>query len=256
VSELFSVKGRVALVTGGSSGIGLMIARGLVEAGAKTYIVARNVDKCKQTAEQLSEFGQCTAIGADISGIDGIEQVVKTLSESETRLDILVNNAGILWEQPIDEYTEEAWDSTFDLNVKSVFFLTQKLLPLLRLGACEESLSSVINISSADGTNLSDREHYAYVASKASINHLTRALAKRLAAEYITVNAIAPGPFPSNMTSGYPEEVVAGVAAMIPRGRFGTEQDIAGTVIYLASRAGAYVTAATIPLDGGWSGCS
>jgi NAD(P)-dependent dehydrogenase (short-subunit alcohol dehydrogenase family) len=256
VSELFSVANKVAVVTGGSSGIGLMIARGLVEAGAKTYIVARNAQNCMQAAQELSKSGSCVAIPADLSTPAGIDTLVATLGQSESRLDILVNNAGVLWEQPIDDYTEEAWDSTLNLNLKSVFFLTQKLLPLLRQGGDREDPARIINISSADGTNLSDREHYAYIASKAAVNHLTRALAKRLASEHITANTIAPGPFPSNMTDGAPQEVKDAVAALIPRGRFGTPQDIVGTVIYLASRAGAYVTAAVIPLDGGWSGTS
>jgi NAD(P)-dependent dehydrogenase (short-subunit alcohol dehydrogenase family) len=234
----------------------MMIARSLVEAGAKTYIVARNADKCRQAAAELSKTGSCVAIPADLSTSAGIAEVVAALGAAESKLDILVNNAGVLWEQPIDDYSEEAWDSTFDLNVRSIFFLTQKLLPLLRLGADKENPSRVINISSADSTQVSDREHYAYVASKAAVNHLTRAMAKRLATDNITVNAIAPGPFPSNMTDGFPQEAKDAVAAMIPRGRFGTQQDITGTVLYLASRAGAYLTAAVIPLDGGWSGTS
>lgn len=256
MNELFSVTNRVALVTGGSSGIGLMIARGLVEAGAKTYIVARNADKCRQAAAELSQSGTCVALPADLSTTAGIAEVAAALGKAESQLDILVNNAGVLWEQPIDDYTEEAWDSTFDLNVKSIFFLTQKLLPLLRRGADPENPARVINISSADSTQLSDREHYAYVASKSAVNHLTRALAKRLAPENISVNAIAPGPFPSNMTDHYPQEAKDAVASLIPRGRFGTQQDITGTILYLASRAGAYLTAAVIPLDGGWSSTS
>lgn len=254
--ELFSVTGAVALVTGGSDGIGAMIARGLVRAGARTYIVGRNAAKCEQVATELGQLGECIAIAADVSTSEGIQTVVSTVTGAESQLDILVNNAGVLWEQPIDEFSEEAWDSSLDLNLKTVFFLVQKLLPLLRESADEENPARIINIGSADGTNLSDREHYAYVASKAGLHHMTRALAKRLAHEHITANTIAPGPFPSNMTAGHPQEVVEAVAAMIPRGRFGTEEDIVGTVLYLSSRAGAYLTAAVIPLDGGWTGTS
>jgi NAD(P)-dependent dehydrogenase (short-subunit alcohol dehydrogenase family) len=254
VNELFSVAGKVAVVTGGSAGIGRMIASGLVAAGVKTYIVARNAESANKAAQEMSEQGYCRAIIADCSSLDGIESVAEQLQQQESQLDILVNNAGILFEEPIDDFSEESWDMSFDLNTKSVFFLTQKLLPLLRAGANAEDPSRIINIGSADGSSLSDREHYAYLASKASVHHLTKGLAKRLASEHITVNAIAPGPFPSAMTGGFPEEIVNAVISLIPRGRFGTEQDIIGTVVYLASRAGAYTTASVIPLDGGWTG--
>lgn len=253
---LFSVSGKLAVVTGASSGIGLMIARGLVEAGAKTYIVARNEETLRQRVEELSESGECIGISADLSLMPGLRLVADRLKESETGLDILINNAGVLWDMPIDDYTEEAWNASIDLNVKPVFFLTQQLLPLLRQAADKDDPSRIINIGSSDGIQVSSREHYGYFASKAGIHHLTRAMAGRLSREHITVNAIAPGPFPAGMTSGFPPEIVQMAIDGIPRGRFGTPEDIVGTVLYLASRAGAFTTAAVIPLDGGWSGAA
>lgn len=257
MSDLFSIAGRVGLVTGGSNGIGLMIARGLVQAGVKTYIVARNGDKARHVADALTALGggSCHVIAADLASMAGVSKVVTDYGQCESRLDILVNNAGVLFEMGIDDYTEEAWDATLDLNLKTVFFLTQKLLPVLRASGTRADPARVINISSADSTQLSEREHYGYVASKAALNHLTRALAKRLAREHITVNAIAPGPFPSDMTAGYPQEVIDAVANLFPLNRFGAEEDIAGTVIYLASRAGAFLTGTVTHLDGGWTGC-
>lgn len=254
LGELFSVAGKIALVSGGSDGIGKFIAGGLVAAGVRTYIVARNSERCAAVALELSKFGSCTALCSDLSTTAGIKAAIKAFHAHERELHILVNNAGKLWEQPIDEFTEEGWDSVLDLNLKTVFFLTQGLLPALRNTATAEDPARVINIGSADGINVSDHDHYSYLASKAGAHHLTRGLAKRLARENITVNVIAPGPFPSNMTAGHPEEVIQAVANMIPRGRFGTEEDIVGTVIFLASRAGAYITAAVIPLEGGLTG--
>lgn len=256
VNNLFSVEGKVALVTGGSAGIGLMIARGLVAAGVRTYIVARNQEKAEKVAEELSEIGYCKAIPSDINTVDSINAIVEKFAEHETQLDILVNNAGVLLEGPIEDFTEDEWNETFNVNLKPVFFLTQKMLPFLRASATVEDPARVINISSADGTMAGAREYYAYAASKAGVNHMTRTLAKHLAKDFISVNAIAPGLFPSSMTERFPKEAQEMAASMIPRLRFGSPEDIAGTVIYLSSRAGAYTTAAVIAVDGGVAGCA
>lgn len=256
LNGLFSVEGKIAVVTGGTSGIGLMIADGLVKAGVKTYIVARNEAVANKVAAELSENGFCKAIIADLSTVAGVNAVVAEFSAVESQLDILVNNAGVLYEGPIEEFTEEEWDVTFDVNVKPVFFLTQKMLPLLRASASTEDPARVINIGSADGSSAAAREYYAYSASKAAVHHMTKGLAKHLSKDHLTINTIAPGPFPSPMTDRFPQEAKDMVAAIIPRGRFGHEDDVVGTVIYLASRAGAYTTASVIPLDGGLTGAS
>lgn len=231
-----------------------MIAQGLVANGVKTYIVGRDAGRCESTAAELSEFGECIALLGDLSSLDGIRQVTESLAQRESQLDILVNNAGALSEAPLDSFTEDDWDSVMDLNLKSPFFLVQQLLPLLRKSASPTEPARIVNIGSVGGLRISGRENYAYVASKAGLHHLTRALAKRLGSEHITVNAIAPGPFPSNLTADAPEEARAALCKQIPRGRFGDAEDIAGSVIYLASRAGAYVTGTVIAVDGGISG--
>jgi NAD(P)-dependent dehydrogenase (short-subunit alcohol dehydrogenase family) len=250
MSELFSVSGKVALVTGGTSGIGLMIARGLVMHGARTYIVARNAQDCESVATELSTQGVCRALPGDLATIAGIQAAAKALLSRENALDILVNNAGSMYDAPIDEFTEEGWDSVADLNLKSVFFFTQKLLPALRAAALERGLASVINIGSVGGLRVGPKENYSYQAAKAGLHHLTGSLGKRLGAENITVNVIAPGFFPSRMTK-VPEAQMAAVLNAVPRRRMGNEDDIVGTVIYLASRAGSFVTGAVIPVSGG-----
>lgn len=251
MKNLFSITNKIALVSGGSSGIGRMIAQGLVENGVKTYIIARDEARCRETAAELSQSGQCIALPGDLGTLDGVRRLAQELAQHESHLDILINNAGALSDTPLDEFSEEDWDSVMDLNLKSPFFLTQQLLPLLRQAATPQNPARIINIGSVGGLRVSGRENYAYVASKAGLHHLTRALAKRLGSENITVNAIAPGPFPSKLTEGVSQEVKDTLCRQIPRGRFGESEDIAGTVIYLASRAGAYVTATLIPIDGG-----
>ncbi|GLU37345.1 SDR family oxidoreductase [Pseudomonas sp. NBRC 100443] len=251
MKNLFSVKGKIALVSGGSGGIGRMIAQGLVENGARTYIVSRDAARCQAVAKELSRLGECFALPCDLSSLQGIGELAQALGQRETRLDILVNNAGALSEAPLETFSEADWDSVLDLNLKSPFFLVQRLLPLLREAATAEDPARIVNIGSIGGLRISGRENYAYVASKAGLHHLTRALAKRLGSENITVNAIAPGPFPSKLTESAPAEARAALCKQVPRGRFGDEQDIAGTVIYLSSRAGAYVTGSLIPVDGG-----
>jgi NAD(P)-dependent dehydrogenase (short-subunit alcohol dehydrogenase family) len=249
--NLFSVEGKVVLVTGGSRGIGEMIARGYVENGAKVYISSRKAVVCDALAEELSQYGTCISLPYDLSGMAGITGLAAAIAEREPKLDVLVNNAGATWGAPIDDYPEDGWDKTVDLNVKSVFFLTQKLLPQLRAAASAENPSRVINIASVNGIEPPVLETYAYSTSKAGCIMLTRHLAKRLASEHILVNAIAPGPFPSHMMAATLARAGDAIAANNPRGRIGQPEDIAGVAIFLGSRASAYTTGATIPCDGG-----
>ncbi|MHC8380497.1 SDR family oxidoreductase [Pseudomonas sp. LB3P14] len=250
MSKLFSVAGKVALVTGGTSGIGLMIARGLVEHGVRTYIVGRNADSCAAVASELSGFGDCRALPGDLSTQAGVLAIAEQLQAQEVGLDILVNNAGAMYEAPIDAFTEEGWDSIVDLNLKSVFFLTQQLLPLLRIAAAEVGQASVINIGSVGGLRVGPRENYSYQAAKAGLHHLSGSLAKRMGPENITVNAIAPGFFISKLTQIADEQLAAAVSN-VPRRRVGNPEDMVGAVIYLASPAGNFVTGAVIPVSGG-----
>jgi NAD(P)-dependent dehydrogenase (short-subunit alcohol dehydrogenase family) len=251
MSDLFCVSGKVALVTGGTSGIGLMIARGLVEHGARTYIVGRNVETCEATAAQLRVGqGDCRALPGDLSTNAGVEAVAAGLVARESTLDILVNNAGAMYDAPIEQFSEEGWDSVADLNLKSVFFLTQKLLDPLRAAARERGLASVINIGSVGGLRVGPKENYSYQAAKAGLHHLTGSLAKRLGPENITVNAIAPGFFASRLTQ-IPAAQLPAVLSAVPRRRMGEPDDMVGAVIYLASRAGSFVTGAVIPVAGG-----
>ncbi|NWG46446.1 MAG: SDR family oxidoreductase [Alphaproteobacteria bacterium] len=256
MKNIFSVEGKVALVTGGSSGIGLMIARGFVANGVKTYISSRKAQVCDEVAAKLSEHGTCLSLPGDLSEMSAIDAVSAEILKREGKLDILVNNAGATWGAPIDEFPESGWDKVMDLNVKSIFFLTKALLPALRAAASAEDPARVINIGSIDGLHVNPIEHFPYSAAKAGVHHLTRALARRLAPENITVNAIAPGPFESKMMAETLRNYGDQIAASNPRGRIGTAEDIAGTAIYLASRAGAYTNGVILPVDGGIAGCS
>jgi len=251
MKNLFSVAGKVALVTGGSRGIGYMIARGYVENGVKTYITARKADQCVSAAAELSKHGECIAIPADVSSLDEINKLVADMGKRETKLDILVNNAGANWAEPIDVYSEAGWDKVANVNVKAQFFLTKALLPLLRAAGTAADPARVINITSIDGLHVNGLETYSYSASKAGATHLTRVLAKRLAGENINVNAVAPGPFESKMMEQTLKVFGDHIKASNPRGRIGEPEDMAGVAIYLASRASAYVTGACIPVDGG-----
>jgi NAD(P)-dependent dehydrogenase (short-subunit alcohol dehydrogenase family) len=249
VSNLFSVHGRVALVTGGSSGIGRMIATGLAAAGAKVYICARSADKIAAAAAEIE--GDVTGLTADLSSNGGIKALATDIAAREDALHILVNNAGTLSDQPLDDFSEAAWDDVIDLNLKTPFFLMQKLLPLLRAGATADRPASVINIGSVGALKIGPREVYSYQASKGAIHWLTKSLAKKLGPDNITVNAIAPGFFESEMTVITSEEMRSMVVSMVPRRRTGTPEDVAGAAIYLASRAGAYITGSVIPVEGG-----
>ncbi len=250
MADIFDLTGKVAVITGGSRGIGKMIAEEFVKRGVRTYITSRKAEPCLKTAEELSAHGECIALPNDISTLDGIEAFVAEISSREKQLDILINNAGAAWGAPFDEYPESGWDKVMDVNVKSVFFLTQKFAPLLRASASPERPAKVINIASTDGLYNARIENYAYSASKSGVVHLTRSLAKWLAAEQIRVNAIAPGAFASNMNVWARDEPER-VGERIPVGRIGEAADIAGTAVYMCSRAGDYLQGATIPVDGG-----
>jgi NAD(P)-dependent dehydrogenase (short-subunit alcohol dehydrogenase family) len=250
MQDLFSVAGKVALVTGGSRGIGLMIARGYVEAGAKVYISSRKAEVCEQVARELSARGTCVALPADCSTEAGCRGLAEALAAREPALHVLVNNAGANWGAPLAEYPDAAWDKVLALNVKAVFHLTRACLPLLEAAARPGDPARVINIGSIDGLQAPVLETYAYSSSKAAVHHLTRVLAHRLAPR-ITVNAVAPGPFESKMMAETLRKFRDAIVASCPLGRIGEPEDMAGVAIYLASRAGAYLTGAVIPVDGG-----
>jgi 2-deoxy-D-gluconate 3-dehydrogenase len=247
---MFDLTGKVAVVTGGSRGIGKMIAAEFVRRGVRTYITSRKAEPCLATANELSEHGECIALPHDLSTMEGINAFVGEVSAREEQLDILINNAGAAWGADFDEFPESGWDKVMDLNVKSVFFLTQKFAPLLRASANPERPAKVVNIASIDGLHNARIETYSYSASKAGVIHLTRRLAKRLAAENIHVNAIAPGAFASDMNVWARDEPEK-VGERIPAGRVGEAADIAGTAVYMCSRAGDYLVGITIPVDGG-----
>jgi NAD(P)-dependent dehydrogenase (short-subunit alcohol dehydrogenase family) len=258
--NLFSIAGKVAVVTGGSRGIGEMIAAGFLAAGAKVYISSRKADVCDATAARLAEDfgGECVSIPANLADVAGIDSFVAKLNEREEKLDILVNNAGVSWGAPLDEFPEGGWDKVMDTNVKGVFFLTQKLLPLLRAAGTAEDPARVINVGSIDGIKVPIFDTFSYGPSKAAVHHLTRVLAAHLVKQNILVNAIAPGPFPTWMLStgvGGGGDVEAtdwdAVGRGNPRARVGTPEDIAGIAIFLSSRAGAYTVGEVITCDGG-----
>ncbi len=249
LSQLFSLQGRTALVTGGSRGIGRMIAEGYLRAGARVYISARKAEACDATAQELSAIGPCVSLPADVSTLDGIRKLVADYQQHESSLDILVNNAGAAWGAPYDEFPESGWDKVADLNMKTPFFLTQALTPLLKKAATDH-LAKVIHIASIDGITVNPWETYSYAASKAGLIHLTKRMALHLARERIIVSAIAPGPFASEMNKNARDHADE-VAQYTPAGRIGQPEDMAGAAIYLASRAGDFVVGSTLVVDGG-----
>ena len=255
IAELFSVAGKVVVVTGGSRGIGRMIAEAFVVNGARVTITARKADACDATADELSQHGVCTSLPADLSTADGRRSFVEQLATREPAVDVLVNNAGATWGAPIDEFPESGFDKVLDVNLKAPFFLTQAMLGLLTARSTAEDPSRVLMIGSIDGIRVPQTSSYSYSASKAAVHHLARHLAHHLLDRHITVNAIAPGPFESKMMAFLLDDPATrrAVADSVPLGRIGTPQDFAGAALYLASRAGAYLTGAVIPVDGGLS---
>jgi NAD(P)-dependent dehydrogenase (short-subunit alcohol dehydrogenase family) len=249
---LFDISGKVALVTGGTSGIGRMIAEGFVRRGVRTYITSREQGRSDAVAAELSKFGTCYGLAADLAVESAPAALAAALAKREEKLDILVNNAGAGTRGKIEELTAADWDGVMDVNVKSLFFLTQQVLPLLRKAASAASPARIINIGSIGGLHIPNWEAYQYGVSKAAVHHLTRALAKRFKGEHITVNAIAPGPFPSAMHDTNSEGTQKAIATFIPADRAGTSEDMEGLAVFLASRAGSYINGHTIPLDGGY----
>lgn len=250
MTDLFDLEGRIAVITGGSRGIGRMIAEEFLRRGVRTYITARKADACKQAAEEMSDLGECVAVPHDLSTMDGIRAFVGKLAEREDHVDILINNAGAAWGAEFDDFPEEGWDKVMNINLRSPFFVTQQMAPLLRAAASAEQPARVINVASIDGIRVTDMETYSYVSSKAGLIHLTRRLAKRLVAENIHVNAIAPGAFASDMNV-FARDNPDGVSTGIPARRIGRPDDMAGTAVYMCSRAGDYLVGITLTVDGG-----
>ena len=253
IKTLFSVAGKTAIVTGGSRGIGKMIASGYVENGVKTYITARKADVCEATAAELTALGagECIALPADLSTREGREAFVAEFTSYEDRLDILVNNAGAAWGAPFEEYSEEGYDKVMNINVKAIFMLTRDLMPLLREGSSPDDPSRVINIGSIDGLRVSTMDNFAYGASKAAVHFLTKNLAVRLAPKGVTVNAIAPGAFESQMMDWTLRQHRVQIEQENPLGRIGRPADMAGLALYLAAPASKYMTGQVIAIDGG-----
>lgn len=251
MENLFDVSGKVALVTGGTRGIGFMIAEGLVRAGAKVYVASRKEEAVNDAVRELREHGDVHGISVDLQTKEEVDRLAGAIADREDGLHILVNNAGATWGASVEEYPDHAWDKVLNLNVKAVFNLTRALLPSLQAVATEDDPARVVNIGSVDGLRVPMFENYAYSASKAAVHMLTRHLASAFASRNITVNAIAPGMFPSKMTAAILDQFLEEFLEQCPRGRLGEPEDIAGTVIYLTSRAGAYVTGAVLPVDGG-----
>jgi NAD(P)-dependent dehydrogenase (short-subunit alcohol dehydrogenase family) len=251
MTNLFDLSGKVAVVTGGTRGIGLMIARGLLDAGATVYISSRKAEAGEAAVAELAPHGSVTSIPADLSAEAECVRLAAEVAEREPHVDILVNNAGAVWGAPLEEFPESAWDKVLNLNLKAPFFCTRAFLPALEMRATQDDPSRIINIGSIDGLQVPMRPTYSYAASKAGLHHLTKVLAQELGRRFITVNAIAPGPFESKMMAHTLEQFGEAIAAASPLGRIGRPDDMAGAAIFLASRGGAYVTGTTIPVDGG-----
>jgi NAD(P)-dependent dehydrogenase (short-subunit alcohol dehydrogenase family) len=257
IASLYDVSGKVALVTGGGSGIGTMATEALVRAGVKVYIASRKLANCEAVANELNPVGPGSVIplAADLSTGEGAQALVDAISASEDKIDILVNNSGTTWGAPLDEFPREKWDQVLELNVTAVADLTRLMLPLLRASGSAESPARIVNIGSIVGTRPIANMAYSYGASKAAVHHLTKMFSHELAADNITVNAIAPGPFPSRMMAFVTENEKLRAAAEenVPLGRLGRPEDIAGVLLMLTSKAGSYITGGIIPLDGGGS---
>lgn len=248
---LFTLTGKVALVTGGTRGVGLMAARGLLQAGARVYISSRKPEAGEEAVRELSPFGTVTSLPADVSTEGECQRLADEVAAREEHLHILVNNAGATWGAALEDFPASAWDRVLDLNLKAPFFLTRAALPLLAGSATAQDPTRVLNIGSIDGLRVPTASTYSYSASKAGLHHLTRVLARELGPRHVTVNAIAPGPFPSKMMAATLATAGDEIAAMSPLGRIGRDDDIAGAVVFLSSRAGAYCTGVVLPVDGG-----
>ncbi len=253
-ASMFSLEGKTALVTGGATGIGYMITHALVSAGAKVYIASRKFEACEKAAESFADFpGSCIPFGADLSSEAGVVSLAKFINDNESTLNILVNNSGRSWGAALSQFPWKAWQDTMTLNVTAPFTLIRELAPLLSASGSAEDPSRVINIGSVMGMEPHGFPAYSYSASKAAIHHVTRFLSNELASKHITVNAIAPGPFPSGMTAFFAEDekLSSAVIRGIPLGRLGRQEDFAGLILCLCGLSGAYMTGAIIPLDGG-----
>lgn len=248
---LFDLSGKRALVTGGTRGIGMMIARGLLQAGARVTVSSRDADACDRAQKHLAEFGDVAAIPADLSQHRECVRLADLVTDGSESLDILVNNAGAMWDEPLATFPDVGWDSVLDLNLKAPFWLVQSLLPALRHAGTADDPARVINIGSIAAIHIPNRPNYSYSSSKAALHQLTRVLAKELGPQHITVNAVAPGPFPSAMMAATLDELGESIAASAPLRRIGRDDDMAGVAVFLASRAGAYVSGAIVPVDGG-----
>lgn len=252
LSELFGVAGKRVLITGGGRGIGFAIAEGFVRAGARVYICSRDLETCTSAATELTKLGSCTALKCDIADVGDRHRLVEELKKRETSLDVLVNNAGAIWAAPFEDYPEAGWDKVYSINVKGCFFLIQALLPLLQAAASPEDPARIINIGSVNVLRIPTHETYAYVGSKAALHFISRQLAGQFGERSITVNVIAPGRYPSKMlTADIERRGLDEVVAPIPLKRLTSDSDMAGAALYLASKAGAYLTGAVIPVDGG-----
>ncbi|WP_028932583.1 SDR family oxidoreductase [Pseudonocardia spinosispora] len=250
-ADLFDLSGKYALVTGGTRGIGLMIARGLLRAGARVVISSRKADTCAEAQHLLSGFGDVQAIPADLSRHDECRRLADLVTSGSERLDILVNNAGVMWREPLETFPDEAWDTVIDLNLKSPFWLVQALLPALRSAGTADDPARIINIGSIAAIHVAQSPNYSYASSKAALHQLTRVLARELGPQHVTVNAVAPGPFPSQMMASTLDAIGDTIAAKAPLRRLGRDDDMAGIAVFLASRAASYLTGTVIPVDGG-----
>ena len=249
--DLFDLTGKVAVVTGGTRGIGLMVARGLLQAGVRVYVSSRKPEAGEAAVAELSQFGKVVSLPADLSTEAECVRLAAEVGGREDEVHILVNNAGATWGEPLETFPESAWDKVLDLNLKSPFFLTRAFLPLLHEAGTHDDPARVINIGSIDGLHVPPMNTYSYSSSKAALHHLTRVLARELGPKHITVNAVAPGPFESKMMAATLDAFGKEIAGRSPLGRIGRPDDMAGVVIFLSSRAGAYVTGSVIAVDGG-----
>lgn len=254
LDELFGVAGKCVLITGGSRGIGRAMAEAFVKAGARVYVCSRDAESCNKTAQELSAFGSCTPLPCNVASDSDRKRLVTELATREKALNVLINNAGAIWAAPLAEYPESGWDKVFDLNVKGTFFLVKELTPMLEAAGTHDDPARIINVGSIDAFHVPAHETYAYTSSKAALHQLTIHLASQLAGRHITANIIAPGLFPSKMLAGTLERKgVDAIVAPIPMKRLTGPSDMAGAAIYLASRAGAYVTGVVLPVDGGYA---